>query len=353
MSKKLTVLAHSLGSFTIADLAAKAGVLASTAQTVLSRSRQEWFAKSQLQTGARGGQPKSYELNDAGRLGIEQMLGSVGVLPRLAPEQPAADVPLGLVSAQETLKQLTTATAAAVAGLREDALGNLQRAEAEVREGAYPAHASQLLAQISRLRHELGKDARQGQTEQEVSRRTAARTADGEALAAIARRRRAHRRDTAWYVVGPSPSPRPTHVFISYVGNDESTRELAAFARGALVVAQSERGAKFDLVVQRLAMETLADELTGKWPRLTAGVTEVVLCINSEVNTQAIRNALEQLEASATSFRGAVVLDQSFSHLVQTFARDHHICYEPHASEANPLEWIEYTLSGRAAQPAG
>src|SRR5437773_440231 len=98
MSKKLSILAaaHHLGAFTVAELADRAGAPASTVQTVLNRAPHDWFGKKQLASGARGGQPLSYELRDEGRRAIERSLEAVNVVPRLAPTQPPFERPFGL-----------------------------------------------------------------------------------------------------------------------------------------------------------------------------------------------------------------------------------------------------------------
>lgn len=159
MSKKLSILATALtlGRFTVAELASRSGATPATVHTVLGRAPSDWFLKSQQASGNRGGQPVGYELTETGRAAIEGELHKVtpATLTRLAPEQPPLDEPLGLVAAREILAELPLAKPEVSAGLREDALGNLQWAQAEVQGGAFAAYRERLLEDISRLRAQL------------------------------------------------------------------------------------------------------------------------------------------------------------------------------------------------------
>jgi len=351
MSKKLSILATALtlGRFTVAELASRSGATPATVHTVLGRAPSDWFLKSQQASGNRGGQPVGYELTETGRAAIEGELHKVtpATLTRLAPEQPPLDEPLGLVAAREILAELPLAKPEVSAGLREDALGNLQWAQAEVQGGAFAAYRERLLEDISRLRAQLGANGDIPAFKNAVETFTSAAESvtAPETFAVVARRQMAYWREKfAEYWSGPTAeSARKFHVVISYLDDDNRSRELAVFARGALASAQRERMMKYDLVVQPLNLKHFKDELEEAWTRIGAEAVEMILCINSEASSHAVYRAL-QTAKGVKSLKGAVVLDESYSKEVQSFAEHYDICYQPHASQTDELEWVERAM---------
>lgn len=356
MSKKLTILAAAYGQsspFTVADLAEKAGVSASTVQTVLNRVPEDWFVKTQLQSGARGGQPNGYTLSEVGRRAVEHTLEKVNVMPRLAPEQPPFEVPLGLLSAQATLRELASAPSAAREGLREDALGNLKWAESEVRDGTFATHAADLLKQIAELREQLGEGVRMAPHHSIEAAVTFFPTQEPveESFLSIAKRRLEYWRDAVVKRVGigsPLSPERPVFVVIGYLDGNEGSRELATFARGALSgaaqCARLEQGTNFNLVMHPFGAGPSWGSVDPTWPEDINEASEIFLCVNSSTDVKAVKRALRCVKDVSTQ-KAAVLLDDSFSPQVESYARELDIAYEANATQGR-MAWIGQAISG-------
>lgn len=348
MSKKLTVLAaaHALESFTIAQLASKAGVGAPTVHTVLGRVPDGWFTKTLLQSGTRGGQPVQYRLSEEGRNEIVKALQAVSVLPSLAPEHPLSDEPLGLTLARTAIEKLAASPPESAQGWVEDALGNLEWAEAEVREGAYAEEAQYIQARIDTLRS-VAETYELSLPEVRLSRanlRMVPGRAFGTHHSLEAPVADGWSRLVALQATRAVTPFRAHRVFISHTGDVEA-QVLAGFAKGALTHAHSESGHPFDVVVRHLfeggryaeALQRLTEEISAS--------AEFVLCVNSKTNASAMWKVLEAMVGSQ-ALRSAVVLDHSSNSDAQKYAMRHHISYEPNAAESRDVNWVHNTIHG-------
>lgn len=365
MSKKLTVLAtaHALESFTVAELASKAGLTTSTVHTVLSRVPEGWFKRTQQQTGARGGQSIQYELLDEGRRAIQDALGAVSVLPSLAPEQPALDEPLGLSLAEVAIDKLVTASPEIVDDLVSDVSRNLQWAESELNDDTrFVQHHRMLQTRLQLLRlkltyHQLvaqhGELAAGGAA---LPRTTYSLMSHGlhwpvpqpdawtQSLNPLA----PHLYDIGHALVGQEAKPALTSahkVFIGYMQDDVESRILAAFAQGAVATAHRDAGQELDLVVEKLGDGQVIAEIHQRLKQKIAAFGEFVLCVNSEVNPEWVSTTLQELSESET-LRCAVVLDHGKNDLVRQIANTSKFAYATNVADSSEVNWVSNTLAG-------
>jgi DNA-binding MarR family transcriptional regulator len=159
MLKKLHVLAEALRrrTFTVAELAKACQLSESTVHTVLQRTPQDWFSSRVIAAGSPGGQPRHYQLTEAGEAAIRESIGRLPSATPLAPIQVPADAPIGLLAARAALERLKTADAELAAVLRKEASENLDWAEAELDDGGFAPAARVLRDELSALRTKLGQ----------------------------------------------------------------------------------------------------------------------------------------------------------------------------------------------------
>ncbi|HEX7639329.1 MAG TPA: hypothetical protein VF457_13110 [Burkholderiaceae bacterium] len=340
MSKKLTVLAGArrLPRFTVSELGDAVGVPASTVQTVLNRVPEAWFSRSQLQSGARGGQPKAYELTGDGRRGIDALLAALGAPASDIPAGPPPETPLGLLAAEEIRLQLDGVDERAVEALLADAHANLDWARAELDEGLHAGDAAALMQRIALLREELRAiGARR------LRMADAAEPApDGQSrhsLLAIAKERLSHwssvLSNTVW-----SPAPAH-HVVIGCIGSGVDLRNLAVVACAAVNgAAQAVRARSVDCVIQDMPLEEIDTDFLDTWSdEAEPASRSLVWCINSAEDEGAIQRLLEHRK-TVPAPAPAVVLDLAFSPGVETSAATAKVAYAPHAGDGRSAAWV-------------
>ncbi|MEO5688837.1 MAG: hypothetical protein ABIR54_15890 [Burkholderiaceae bacterium] len=337
MSKKLTILsaARRLPGFTVNELGDKLGVPSSTVQTVLNRVPESWFVKSQRQSGARGGQPKAYEVSDEGRRAIDSLLAAFSDPPAPAPDQARPEAPLGLLAAEEIRRTLQTADPRAIPGLRVDAAANLDWAEDELRDGLFAAHATAVKQRISAARAALREFAPR---EDAAAAESSTHESRKESIFAIARDR-----ITQWshFLNEPPFAPAMRHqVFIGCVGASVGVQNLAVVARAALNgAAQVARTKPVDFVIQNMGIEEIDTTFMESWDDAAVGHQSLVWCIDSAVDDGSIRKMLEHRK-TVPAPQPAVVLDLAFSPRIETIAQAADVLYTPHAGDGASVAWV-------------
>ena len=342
MSKKLTILsaARRLPRFTVTELGDRLGIPSSTVQTVLNRVPESWFVKSQLQSGARGGQPKCYEVSDDGRQAIDSLLAALGVAPTPAPGRVAPEAPLGLLAAEEIRQTLETADRRAVAALLVDASANLDWAEDELREGLFATHAASLRRRMSDVREQLRAYAPQDErTPVQASAEAAANEPRRESIFAIARDRIAQWSNVLNHSLF-TPAP-PYQVVIDCLGSGAELRNLAVVACAALNgAAHATRSKSVDCVVQSVALEEIDTTFMDGWADESSDANQgQVWCINSAEDDGSIQRMLAHRKGVHAP-RRAVVLDLAFSPAVETVAQAADVAYAPYAGDGRSTAWV-------------
>ncbi|WP_457389288.1 hypothetical protein [Roseateles sp. P5_E1] len=152
MLKKLTVLDKilELESFTIAQLSEASGITGNTVQTVVNRCPPLWLESESSTTGAKGGQPKRYELTE---LGKAQIRAQLALLPATPSVRSNGKPPAGIALAEKALDQLRTAVKGGVFDgdqakfWRDEAWSNLEWAKGEL-EGSNQHDQRHRLAEL-------------------------------------------------------------------------------------------------------------------------------------------------------------------------------------------------------------
>ena len=339
MSKKLTILSAARRSprFTVGELGERLGIPSSTVQTVLNRVPETWFVKSQLQSGARGGQPKSYDVSDEGRQAIDALLAALSVPPAPAPERVAFDAPLGLLAAEEIRQTLDTADHRVVAALLVDASANLDWAEDELRAGLFAEHATSLRRRLTGVRQELRAFAPQEALAAAVE--PAVSESRRESIFAIARDR-----ITQWSnVLNHSffTPAQPYQVVIGCLGSGAELRNLAVVACATLNgAAHATRSKSVDCVVQSVALDDIDTHFMDGWGDPSTDANQgLVWCINSAEDDGSIQRMLEHRKSDPTP-RPAVVLDLAFSQQVESVAHAADVAYAPYAGDGRSTAWV-------------
>ncbi len=337
MSKKLTVLsaARSLPRFTVTELGERLGIPPGTVQTVLNRVPEHWFTKSQLQSGARGGQHKSWEVTDEGRRAVDALLADLGVAPASAHTTvgAGAEAPLGLLAAEEIRHTLETADPRAIPGLLADAAANLAWADDELAEHLYVANADALLRRMAVVRKQL-RTFEAGRVPE-----AAAEPARGKSIVAMARERIVQL-GSAFNNAVFTPAP-PFQVVIGCLGSGDELRNLAVVARATLNgAAQARHATPVACVMQNVALEEIDTTFMEDWVAEPVEDNQgLVWCINSAEDDGSIQRMLEH-RRSAQAGRPAVVLDVGFSPAVETVAHAAQVAYAPYAGDGQSAAWV-------------
>ena len=339
MSKKLTILsaARRLPRFTVAELGDRLEIPPSTVQTVLNRVPESWFVKSQLQSGARGGQPKCYEVSADGRQAIDALLAALGVPPTPASGHAAPEAPLGLLAAEEIRQTLETADRRAVTALLVDASANLDWAEDELREGLFAAQTASLRRRLSDVREQLR--AYEPQDDREPALASAADESRRESIFTIARDRIAQWSNVLNHSLF-TPA-QPYQVVIGCLGSGVELRNLAVVACAALNgAAHATRSKSVDCVVQSVALEEIDTTFMDGWADESPDANQgQVWCINSAEDDGSIQRMLAHRK-SVHAPRRAVVLDLAFSPAVETVAQAADVAYAPYAGDGRSTAWV-------------
>jgi hypothetical protein len=351
MIKKLTVLAMSsrLGQFTIAELSAAAGVSEATVRTVIQRSPESWFRVTVIPSGTKGGQPFRYELTEAGKTGVGASLDRLPNLDRLAPTPSQSDIPLGLVSARDALRQIPKLGETVAERVRQDALGSLEWAEREIDGDGFPGDVKLLRYQIQEVRAELQSLPRKEPVhakKDDAANIRPRQPALGHSISGVSPG--APQSAAVPLFVGGSVGVqtvaalapvRALHVFISYFEKDSSAEDMATFAKVALSGAGREHE-ELELVIKRVEAHELIDCVRARGQTSSrADGLRVLLCATDETDSHDVRQVLEQV-CSVKSV-GAQVLDYGYNLKVADVTKTLHVSYQPYAAKPQQMQWVE------------
>lgn len=386
MLKRLSVLAamRDMNTFIVTDLAASSGVAENTVQTVLQRMDEAWLTKEAIPTGAKGRAPVRYSLTAVGLEGVARELGKVASAtnPRTDMSQPVAEVlaPLGLESAEDTVKLLATASPKRAAAFRRDAARDLKWAVAELQGEAYRGHASALLSRVDAVRAALGdeftKDEHESREKEllmpvyELSHSLAPSARDVEVLpmwpaapeaeetiferwrkraSAFFRGRRSSLEEGLWSTESPGFAFNSgRHVVLACLATDDSTRELAFGAKwalnGAINVIRNQ-GVHRDLKVHTVGPKHLQMLIVGaKSHRDSLSNTTFVFLVNSEELQEQVDAVLQDTNAFEV-LNNAQMLDCSFNSRLQETTMRYHCRYVPNAVDTGRMDWIQDTMA--------
>ena len=329
---KILAKALEMGTFDVAALASHAAVPASTVYTVINRAPEEWFAQSKIATGQPGGQPTQYTVTEAGRAGIAVELGRLPIASRMQLASRTSDVPpLGLKVALAAVRKLPGPLSR---GLSEQAVSkqllhirrNLDWADSELANAPATAFNAGYRMQLELAR-------------QQVAHIEKARAPQGSP---------AKFRDVRWGT--GSGELAGVAILIGVLGIDDSARDLAFSARGALRAARFTNPA---VVAPPMDIEMVDAEPSGTAERLRtilakhstepAAFQDVYLCVNSDhENNSRLTQSLDHLKPELTSYH-VVILDIAESEALAGYARSENVFdYRPHAE--TDLSWLVGTL---------
>lgn len=378
---------YALDSFTLDELVTHAQVSHSTANTVLKRAPSDWFDKAEREaTHSRGGQRIKRRLSGSGRSSLLLHLGATvdsldvrrslttegrsDLLRSLGPASPSVrlapqraedteTIPLGLLSAQSTLLKLPKIDDPELTRvLREDALQDLEWAEAEAQGPGFESNSRELLTRIADVRGHLS-DAR----ELEKPRVTPwEQLGDPESydISQLPIHSASSENASDFFLHAKSrilaELARTRVCIVGQVGNDAESHSLAYAAalllQGSLALPERRSVSAGNVInafsklhIRLAKAELLMQVVDWTSNRSVSRVdTHFCLAVNSTVEERGVRRVLEALGNQANNLTVSV-LDSGNSSSLAEFAHGLNMLYEPQASKETMHHWLSETVS--------
>lgn len=340
---KILAKALEMGTFDVAALASHAAVPASTVYTVINRAPEEWFAQSKIATGQPGGQPTQYTVTEAGRAGIAVELGRLPIGSRMQLAPRTSDVPpLGLKVALAAVRKLPGPLSR---GLSNQAVAkqllhirrNLDWADSELANAPATAFNAGYRMQLELARQQVAHIERARAPQVSPAKFGDVRWGTGSGA-------------PVFEMTQPTAELAGVAILIGVLGIDDSARDLAFSARGAIRAARFTNPA---VVAPPMVIEMVDTEPSGTAEKLRtllakhssepAAFPDVYLCVNSDhENNYRLTQSLDHLKPELTSYH-VVILDIAESEALAGYARSENVFdYRPHAE--TDLSWLVGTL---------